>query len=133
MIVIDSSVWVDVFRGVDSAEARMCLEMIERGERVAITEVVFTEVLQGISDERQAAHVESHMRAFPILKLDDLDAWSLAAELYRSARRNGDTIRNTTDCLIAAPCIRANAVLLHRDSDFDRLASCSELKVLSLD
>ncbi len=131
LIVVDTSIWVDVFRGRESSGAKLCLEFLERGEPVAITEVIFTEVLQGVEDEKQARHVESHFRALPILRLDDLDAWSLAADLYRSARQNGDTIRNTTDYLIAAPCIRADATLLHQDVDFNRLASCSGLKVMS--
>jgi len=41
------------------------------------------------------------------------------------------TIRKTLDCLIAAPCVRTGAPLLHADSDFDRLASCSALRVFT--
>jgi hypothetical protein len=48
--------------------------------------------------------VESHLRAFPILRLENLTDFGLAADLYRSARRAGVTIRKTLDCLIAAPC-----------------------------
>ena len=58
-----------------------------------------------------------------------LDDFSLAAELYRSARQAGVTISKTIDCLIAAPCVRTRASLLHADADFDRLATCTPLKV----
>jgi predicted nucleic acid-binding protein len=133
LIVVDTSVWIDVFRDNESAAADLCLDMIERGDAVGITEVIFTEVLQGIADEAEALHVEGHFRGLPMLRLETVDTWSLAAKLYRDARRNGNTIRNTADCLIAAPCIRAGATLLHQDADFDRLASCSELKVLRVD
>jgi predicted nucleic acid-binding protein len=64
-----------------------------------------------------------------MLRLQDLDDFRLAAELYRFARSKGVTIRKTLDCLIAAPCIRANASLLHADADFDRLATCSALRI----
>lgn len=129
MIVVDTSVWVDVLRGAESPSASRCVELIEDGAPVALTDVILTEILQGIDSEREAALVERHMRAFPILRLESLDDFSLAAELYRSARRAGITIGKTIDCLIAAPCVRTGASLLHADADFDRLATCTQLKV----
>jgi hypothetical protein len=41
------------------------------------------------------------------------------------------TIRKTVDYLIAVPCPRTGALLLHADADFDRLASCSSLRIFS--
>jgi predicted nucleic acid-binding protein len=73
--------------------------------------------------------VEHHLRAFPVLRLENLDDFALAARLYRTARQAGVTIRKTLDCLIAAPCVREGAPILHSDEDFDRLASCTSLEV----
>jgi predicted nucleic acid-binding protein len=129
VIVVDTSVWIDVLNDVDTATARSCVQLIEGGEPVALTDVIFAEVLQGLSDDREAGEVERHLRAFPILRLASLDDFALAAELYRAARGKGITIRKTLDCLIAAPCVRANAPLLHADKDFDRLASCTALRI----
>jgi hypothetical protein len=131
VIVVDTSVWVDVLGGRRTRQALRCVELIEGGEPVALTDVIFTEVLQGLSDQQEAALVERHLRAFPILRLERLDDFSLAAELYRTARAAGMTIRKTLDCLIAAPCVRTGAPLLHRDADFDRLASCTPLRIFS--
>jgi predicted nucleic acid-binding protein len=128
VIVVDTSVWIDVLNGVDSPTAATCIRLIETGESVALTDIVFAEILQGLRDDAEAATVESHLRAFPILRLQALEDFSLAAELYRTARRNGITIRKTLDCLIAAPCVRTAAPLLHADADFDRLASCTPLR-----
>ncbi|HEY1277089.1 MAG TPA: PIN domain-containing protein [Thermoleophilaceae bacterium] len=52
-----------------------------------------------------------------------------SASLYRTARGHGVTVRKTLDCLIAAPCVRTGAPLLHADADFDRLASCTPLRI----
>jgi predicted nucleic acid-binding protein len=93
--------------------------------------VIFTEVLQGLGSEDEAQLVERHLRAFPVLRLDDLEDHALAASLYRTARNEGVTIRKTLDCLIAAPCVRTNAPILHADADFDRLASCSSLRIFT--
>ena len=129
MIVVDTSVWIDVLNGSSSPQADRCVELIESGEPVALTDVILTEVLQGLRTEREARIVERHLRDFPILRLEGLEDFVLAADLYRSARRAGVTIRKTLDCLIAAPCIRVGAPLLHADADFDRLATCTPLRI----
>jgi predicted nucleic acid-binding protein len=131
VIVVDTSVWVDVLRGTDSAGAVRCVELIEEGAPVALTDVILTEILQGLRTEREAKRVQRHLRAFPILRLETLDDFSLAAGLYRAARQSGVTIRKTLDCLIAAPCVRTGAPLLHADADFDRLATCTPLRVFA--
>jgi predicted nucleic acid-binding protein len=131
VIVVDTSVWIDVLAGRRTRQALRCVELIESGEPVALTDVIFAELLQGVSSEEEARLVERHLRAFPVLRLEGLDDFSLAASLYRSARRQGVTIRKTVDCLIAAPCVRTGAPLLHSDSDFDHLASCTPLRIFS--
>ena len=131
MVVVDTSVWVDILRGIDSPTAARAVELIEDGAPVAITDIILMEVLQGLGSERDAKQVERQLRAFPFLRLESLEDFLLAAELYRTARRAGLTIRNATDCLIAAPCVRTNAPLLHSDADFDRLATCTPLRVFT--
>ena len=129
MIIVDTSVWIDFFNDSETPESKRCAELIERGEPVALTDVVLTEILQGLRSEDEAQLVESHLRAFPILRLAGLEDFVVAADLYRTARRAGVTIRKTLDCLIAAPCIRTGAAILHADSDFDLLASCTPLRI----
>lgn len=131
MIVVDTSVWIDVLAGRNTAQADRCVQLIEDGEPVALTDVIFTELLQGLASDDEAALVERHLRAFPILRLQGLDDFALAADLYRTARGAGVTVRKTLDCLIAAPCVRTGAPLLHADADFDRLASCTSLRIFS--
>lgn len=131
MIVVDTSVWIHVLCGVESRPAMRCVELIESGAPLALTDIVFAELLQGVPSEREARRVERHFRAFPILRLDSLDDFVLAARLYRSARAAGVTIKKTLDCLIAAPCVRTGAPILHADADFDRLASCTSLRIFS--
>jgi predicted nucleic acid-binding protein len=131
MIVVDTSVWVDFLGGRRTRQALRCVELIEGGEPVALTDVIFTEVLQGLGSEDEAELVERHLRAFPILRLEGLDDFALAASLHRAARTQGVTIRKTLDCLIAAPCVRTGAPLLHADAEFDRLASCSPLRIFT--
>ena len=129
MIVVDTSVWVDVLNDTPAPQAQRCVQLLKSGEPIALTDVILTEVLQGLRSDREAALVERQLRAFPILRLEDLDDFVLAASLYRTARRAGVTIRKTLDCLIAAPCVRTGAPLLHADEDFNRLAACTPLQI----
>jgi predicted nucleic acid-binding protein len=129
VIVVDTSVWIDVLNDTSAPQAAKCVELIEAGQPVALTDVILTEILQGLRSDREASRVERHLRAFPILRLAELDDFVLAAGLYRAARRAGVTIRKTLDCLIAAPCVRTGVPLLHADADFDRLAACTPLRI----
>lgn len=131
MIVVDTSVWIDLLNGTLSTGASRCISLIEDGAPVALTDVVLTEILQGLVSARQARLVERRLRAFPILRLERIEDFVVAAELYRTARANGVTIRKTLDCLIAAPCVRTGAPILHADADFDRLASCTALRIFA--
>jgi predicted nucleic acid-binding protein len=129
VIVVDTSVWIDVLNDVGTPGADTCVALIENGDPIALTDVIFAEVLQGLRSDAEAEQVERHLRAFPVLRLESLDDYALAAQLYRTARRSGVTIRKTLDCLIAAVCVRTGAPLLHADADFDRLASCTPLRI----
>ncbi len=129
MIVVDTSVWIDVLNARDAPQARRCVELLEDGAPLALTDVILTELLQGFRSEREAALVERHLRPFPVLRLETLDDFALAARLCRRARRAGVIVRKTLDCLIAAPCVREGVPILHADDDFDRLASCTPLRV----
>ena len=129
MIVVDTSVWIDVLNDTPTPQAQRCVEMIESGEPIALTDVILTEVLQGLRSDREAALVERHLRAFPILRLQDLDDFGARGQAVSRGATRGVTIRKTLDCLIAAPCVRTGAPLLHADDDFDRLATCTPLRI----
>jgi predicted nucleic acid-binding protein len=67
---------------------------------------------------------------FEVARLQSLDDFRLAAALHRAGRKAGTPIRTTTDCLIAAVCIREGLPLLHDDRNFDHLAKLSDLAVV---
>ena len=129
MIVVDTSVWVDFFRDQSTPKVEKFVALVEDDAGIAITDVILTEILRGLRSERDVRRVERRLEFFEVLRLNDLDDFRRAATLYRGARRKGVTIRRTLDCLIASVCIREDVPLLHADVDFDRLASCSALRV----
>ena len=58
----------------------------------------------------------------------EADVFSEAVDLYRSARRNGFTIRSSVDCLIASCAIRHDLEVLHRERDYAAIARVSALR-----
>lgn len=132
MIVVDTSVWIDAFAGRRALpHVQALLSLIEKDRQVGLTDVVLTEVLQGLRSKSEVKRLDATLSAHEILRLDGLDDFRRAAELYRRCRTVGVTIRRSADCLIASVCIREQVPLLHADADFDRLARHTELRVLS--
>ena len=129
MIVVDTSVWIEFFKGTGSSFDQHLAELIRVDAPIALTEVVYCEVLQGIRDDSVHARVREILQAFPVLLLDGLRSADRAVALYRACRRRGFTIRSTVDCLIAAVCLDAGAELFHHDRDFDVLAKVADLKL----
>jgi predicted nucleic acid-binding protein len=129
-VIVDTSVWIDFFAGRDTWQAGLLAQELEDEQPVGLTDVVYTELLQAIKDDDMLLGVERQLPALDIVGLEGLDDFRNAAQLYRAARRQGLTIRRTTDCLIATVCIREDRALLHDDVDFDRLALVSPLRVV---
>lgn len=129
MILVDTSAWIEVFR----VRQPLDLESVAPLDEVVTCLPVIQEILQGIRDQSpyQTARdalfslpiVESPIRAEVILE---------AVALYRTARATGKTVRSSVDCLIAACAIRNDLQVLHRDRDFDLLATVSSLQQRSL-
>lgn len=133
MIVVDTTVWIDYFAGrTDQPHVAELVRLIDADAGIALTDVIFGEILQGLRGEHTVRRVDTRLHAFDILRLRTLDDFRSTAALYRHARSKGKTIRRTLDCLIAAVCIRENCAILHNDRDFDHLAEVTDLAVHSI-
>jgi predicted nucleic acid-binding protein len=86
-------------------------------------------VLQGILDDHKFQRTRNILRDYPILRMRGLQTFEHAADIYRSCRKRGLTIRKTADCLIAATCLEAGAELYHNDRDFEVIAKVKGLKI----
>ncbi|MEW5944726.1 MAG: PIN domain nuclease [bacterium] len=131
MILVDTSVWVDFLRGVNSRESKALGRLIDNDNDVSITDIILTEILQGIRSDRDFQNVKGILLEFPIYRPKGIETYLDAARIYRECRKKGRTVRSTVDCIIAAVCIENDLVLLHKDSDFDFIEACTGLKVLT--
>ena len=128
-ILVDTSVWIDFFNGVSSVPRVSLRKLLEAEEEVCISSYILAETLQGFKNEREFEAAKRHLLYLPILDLTNPESYISAAQLYRTCRKRGVTIRKTADCLIAQTAIEHGVPLLHNDKDFDRIASVSSLQI----
>jgi predicted nucleic acid-binding protein len=133
MILVDTSVWIDFFNGNESNEKEHLRQLIISETRISITDLILTEILQGIRDDHQYERVKSTLLKLHILHAEPIKTYIHAADIYRTCRSKGFTVRKTNDCLIAALAIESNSQLLHKDKDFVAISQCTGLQVYSLE
>lgn len=132
MTLADSSALVEYLRSTDSRSHRAVREEVESG-RLAVTEPVVMELLAGAPNEGAAAELQRFLAARRFVHVEGLGDHETAAELYRTCRRAGRTLRHQVDCLIAAVAIRSGVPLIHCDTDFDFIARHSPLEIYEPD
>jgi predicted nucleic acid-binding protein len=118
MILIDSSVWIDYFNGVYNQKTDFLYSNLGREEFV-IGDLIYTEVLQGFSDERSYRKAKELLDVFPFKNIGGKEIALSSANNYRILRKKGVTIRKTVDVFIATFCIENNISLLQNDRDFE--------------
>jgi predicted nucleic acid-binding protein len=124
MILLDTSVWIEIFRRHNPLPLE---EMVEFDQIVTCLPVI-QEVLQGFRDERAFRIAREAMMALPVIESPLSPAvFEEAVALYRTARQHGLTVRSSTDCLIAACALRHGMTVLHRDRDYPKLEKVSAL------
>jgi len=131
-MIVDTSVWIEYLR-VGGSEAGDYLErMIRNRARIVVPETVVMELLSGPTDERAAADRHRMLEAFEVVATAPLADSIRAASLQRACRRTGTTVRNLGDCQIAAVALRLDLPVVHRDRDFEVLATHTALRTVSL-
>ncbi len=118
MILVDSSVWIDYFRGTDTPQAHKLDELLGH-ELIAIGDLILAEVLQGFISDRDFKQASKLLTSLTILNLGGQGIAVQAAKNFRILRTHGITVRKTIDTLIATYCITHDLPLLYSDRDFD--------------
>ncbi len=125
MRLVDTSVWIEVFRKRDPLD----LEDLVPFDEIVTCLPVVQEVLQGFRDETAYRLALDSMFSLPIVESPmSEEVFIDAAELYRMARRSGFTVRSSVDCLIASCSIRNDLEVVHADRDYASLARVSPLR-----
>ena len=128
MILVDSSVWIDYFRGEATPQAEM-LDALLGNEPLVVGDLILAEVLQGFQGERDFNQAKQLLMSFEIIEIAGRDVAIQAARNFRTLRGHGVTVRKTIDTLIATRCINSGLILLHSDKDFDPFVTHLGLRV----
>jgi predicted nucleic acid-binding protein len=132
VILVDTTVWIDFFRGRDTVQVKALERLIGENENICVCGVILTEVLQGIREDKDYSEASIRFESFIHLPMGPR-TFKKAAEIYRMLRRTGVTIRNAVDCMIAAVAIEHDIPLLHNDRDFIPISQHCGLKVVDTD
>ena len=130
-MLVDTSVWIDYFNGHPSPEANRLAQAIADGEPLAITGLVWTEILLGFRGDAEASRISGLLEAFDYVQEPSRADYIEAARIYRTCRTQGYTLRSTIDCVIAQVCLRHGLALLSKDRDFKAIATCFPLRLVT--
>jgi predicted nucleic acid-binding protein len=128
VILVDSSVWIDYFRGEATPQSEM-LDALLGNEPLVVGDLILAEVLQGFQGERDFNQAKQLLMSFEIIEIVGRDVAIQAARNFRTLRGHGVTVRKTIDTLIATRCINSGLILLHSDKDFDPFVTHLGLRV----
>ena len=118
MILVDSSVWIDFFRGTVTPQTER-LDALLGSELLVVGDLILAEVLQGFNSERDFNQARKLLTALDVVTLGGPEIAIQAARNFRTLRARGVTIRKTIDTLIATRCIESDYALLFSERDFE--------------
>jgi predicted nucleic acid-binding protein len=121
MVIADTSIWIDYFRGVESRETDLLNTLLDE-ERIATGDLIIAELMQGFRTKSQITTATQIINRLEYYDLCGREISYKAAENYRLLRKKGVTVRKTIDTLIGTFCIEKNFKLLHNDRYFDPMA-----------
>ena len=120
MVLVDTSVWVDLFRDPDG-HVRDALQHVTGDDDTVLTRFNQLELLQGARDEHEWGLLADYLEHQDYLEAG-ADTWRNAARIFFDLRRHGHTVRSPVDCCIAELARQHDALLVHRDRDFVAIA-----------
>jgi predicted nucleic acid-binding protein len=130
LILVDSSVWIDYFKGAATPQTEK-LDRLLDSEPLAIGDLILTEVLQGFAEERDFKEARKLLASLTVVELCGQEIAIQAAKNFRALRKVGVTARKTIDSIIATRCIESGYDLLHNDRDFDPFVKHLGLRVVA--
>ena len=130
MILADTSVWKDYFTGTNNRYTDILDNALIDGI-VVMGDLILLEILQGFRKDSYYKQAKSTLGTLELFQLLGTDRVVKCADHYRALRKQGITIRRTTDVVIATFCIENKIPLLFQDRDFIPFVEKLKLKVVA--
>jgi len=129
MILVDTSIWIDYFNGIENKETNI-LDIALIDGTVAIGDMIVMETLQGFRSDQDYNKAKKSLATLEQYEMFGQSMVIKCADNYRALRKRGITIRKTADVIIASFCIDKKIPLLFSDRDF--MPFVKHLKLLSV-
>lgn len=126
MILVDTSVWIDVLRD-RQGDVVESFRKKTYGEILVLSRFTQLELLQGAKSDKDWKQLDEYLSSQFYLEATER-TWSDAARMFFELRRKGITVRSSIDCCIAQVALEHDALLLHKDAGFERIASIRPLR-----
>ncbi len=126
MLLIDTSVWISVFRDRSRQIAKQLETLIAKRE-VLLTSFTQLELLQGSLNKKEWILLSTYLETQDSIELTS-HSWQAAARIYYDLRRQGLTLRSPIDCCIAQSALDHHLLLIHNDRDFETIAQVRSLQ-----
>ncbi len=115
--------WIDYLAGTETEAAGRLVEILDRGYEVGLTGVVYQEVVQGVSSQREFEWMSEYLGSQTFYHpRDPIGNYLEAARTYSNYLRAGITTRSAVDCFIARVAVEHGVALLYDDRDFEKMA-----------
>jgi len=125
MILVDTSVWIEVLRDKKGNVVQAFRERIG-GEIYVLSRFTQLELLAGARDEREWRRLDDYLSTQYYFEATE-NTWKESARIYFELRRKGITVSSPADCCIAQIAIESGSLLLHMDQDFERITGIRPL------
>jgi predicted nucleic acid-binding protein len=130
MILVDTSVLIDFFKGRKNNSCQKFELILNKGLPFGINSFIFQELLQGAKSDKEYRTLKKYLETQRFYHLNDpIDSFAAAARIYFDCQKKGITIRSTIDCLIAQTALEHDLLLLHNDNDFNAMTAVIRLKI----
>ena len=114
MILVDSSVLIDFFKGTDNSSTKKLVDIIERHIPFGITSLIYQEVLQGAKTVTEFKLLQEYLSTQTFYHpAEIIESYEQSAKIFFKLRIKGVTVRSSIDCLIAQIAKEHNLFLLH--------------------
>ena len=123
MILVDTSVLIDFFRGKNNKPVKKLQTVLDHGISFGITPIIYQELLQGALNGKEFNELKEYLGSQYFYNvLQGNKSYEEAAHIYMRCRKKGFTPRSTIDLIIVQTAIENKLYLLHNDKDFEQIA-----------
>jgi predicted nucleic acid-binding protein len=131
VILVDTSVLIDYFKGVSNPGIAKFNTVLEQNIPWGINTFIYQEILQGTSSEKEFILLKEYLDTQTFYELQGgRESFANAARNYYRCRRNGITVSSTIDFLIVQTALENDLALLQNDRDYLRINKIiSELNI----